>query len=187
MRGATLYLHRSALHLIISIHAPHAGSDYNATCSRRPKMTISIHAPHAGSDSQHLIKGFAFSISIHAPHAGSDVDASPVSESKPEISIHAPHAGSDKDDGSIGYHRGISIHAPHAGSDFKRRFKLDCDTSNFYPRSPCGERRKSPRSLQPAILISIHAPHAGSDRSRNHGRARTHVFLSTLPMRGATF
>ena len=49
MRGATLYTIGSPSRSVISIHAPHAGSDkkYLAT---REHFLISIHAPHAGSD-----------------------------------------------------------------------------------------------------------------------------------------
>ena len=99
------------------------------------------------------------------------------------ISIHAPHAGSDATgirdvDGIL-----ISIHAPHAGSDAGTDRGGMCST-DFNPRSPCGERRNindsetqeydfNPRSPCGERLgglrgfpdhgISIHAPHAGSD------------------------
>ena len=79
------------------------------------------------------------------------------------ISIHAPHAGSD--DTPVVIEKGgnkISIHAPHAGSDqYGFAFVLFC--SNFYPRSPCGERQRASRQ-----------------------KRKEREFLSTLPMRGAT-
>ena len=81
------------------------------------------------------------------------------------ISIHAPHAGSDD-----GYNLRdpivcvISIHAPHAGSDVSGA-KHGFSDGN----------------------ISIHAPHAGSDFPTWRGPIRTIIFLSTLPMRGATY
>jgi len=78
---------------------------------------------------------------------------------------------------------------------------------NFNPRSPCGERRRSPRLCCRLHSISIHAPHAGSGSTtdRNKGnlgisihaphagsggnpgsrKAGTGGFQSTLPMRGA--
>ena len=37
---------------------------------------------------------------------------------------------------------------------------------NFYPRSPCGERRPNPVSIVIAIIISIHALLAESDNLR---------------------
>ena len=80
--------------------------------------------------------------------------------------------------------------------------------SNFYPRSPRGERRgdqcprrrpahfypRSPRGERhvPALLliqvgdISIHAPREGSDLSEREQGIIQELFLSTLPVRGAT-
>ena len=56
----------------------------------------------------------------------------------------------------------ISIHAPREGSD--RR----------------GQRRG------PKLQISIHAPREGSDSLCKPGHTRPALFLSTLPVRGAT-
>ena len=125
----------------------------------------------------------------------------------------------------------ISIHAPRAGSDPERLSRaresnefqstlpvrgatitdeiLDDISSNFNPRSPCGERPflrafDSVRSLlfQSTLpvrgatyvalnlalspIISIHAPRAGSDIAARHIVPRDDVFQSTLPVRGAT-
>ena len=72
MRGATSY-HRTNLTIfIISIHAPHAGSDGAAMSKGFVIRMISIHAPHAGSDYLTPVQFFTYMISIHAPHAGSD-------------------------------------------------------------------------------------------------------------------
>ena len=78
----------------------------------------------------------------------------------------------------------ISIHAPRVGSDIFR-YKRSNMTSNFNPRSPCGERPKKVLLPQPGkpfqstlpvwgatltldleediSTISIHAPRVGSD------------------------
>ena len=56
----------------------------------------------------------------------------------------------------------ISIHALLAESDQKRHCKKS-RKSNFYPRSPCGERQKVPQILGLASGISIHALLAESD------------------------
>ena len=78
----------------ISIHAPHAGSDFVVTPNWFKKL-ISIHAPHAGSDLiKNIIKSFTISFQSTLPMRG----ATPSflhPEIKLEISIHAPHAGSD--------------------------------------------------------------------------------------------
>ena len=49
MRGATSDVITSALNIWISIHAPHARSDYG-NAGKGKELSISIHAPHARSD-----------------------------------------------------------------------------------------------------------------------------------------
>ena len=71
MRGATINNAMLAFSMMISIHAPHAGSDEKIT-DNIPSERISIHAPHAGSDKNKKDKAQESNISIHAPHAGSD-------------------------------------------------------------------------------------------------------------------
>ena len=57
---------------------------------------ISIHTPHAGSDFAYLsITGHISGISIHTPHAGSDDILRRIQRAVTFISIHTPHAGSD--------------------------------------------------------------------------------------------
>ncbi len=103
----------------------------------------------------------------------------------------------------------ISIHAPLAGSDGAEVTPSWRKSSNFNPRSPCGERHAgippsatrqrnfNPRSpcgerphlsaLASGILsISIHAPLAGSDAVSVLERPSWLIFQSTLPLRGAT-
>ena len=58
---------------------------------------------------------------------------------------------------------------------------------NFYPRSPCGERRQLAQgSLQPHV-ISIHALLAESDWRMPLSYAACQLFLSTLSLRRATY
>ena len=56
----------------------------------------------------------------------------------------------------------ISIHAPRVGSDLytMETFKHQTD---FYPRSPRGERRSVFDTVTVQFEISIHAPRVGSD------------------------
>ena len=56
---------------------------------------ISIHAPHARSDYHASQKVRHEQISIHAPHARSDIRAATTMSKTAKISIHAPHARSD--------------------------------------------------------------------------------------------
>ena len=57
---------------------------------------------------------------------------------------------------------------------------------DFYPRSPCGERRYSLMYPSFAIFISIHALLAESDWDRLTRRCQIEEFLSTLSLRRAT-
>ena len=103
---------------------------------------------------------------------------------------------------------GISIHALLAESDSQTYFPFP-KPSNFYPRSPCGERRKnfyrpvklyqflSTLSLRRAtgqphrrkgsgLIISIHALLAESDSALQSCTKKLLTFLSTLSLRRAT-
>ena len=59
-------------------------------------------------------------------------------------------------------------------------------SSDFYPRSPCGERRSDERQRIQDIEISIHALLAESDLSRSVVVFSSSLFLSTLSLRRAT-
>ena len=56
----------------------------------------------------------------------------------------------------------ISIHALLAESDAPP-YNLMINQKNFYPRSPCGERRVTVLGIQHRVGISIHALLAESD------------------------
>ena len=99
----------------ISIHAPHAGSDYHSFHQRAMYWNFNPRSP-CGERPGNPVWLSAAMISIHAPHAGSDLDAV-TTPPDPVISIHAPHAGSDDTIHKSCPPREISIHAPHAGSD----------------------------------------------------------------------
>ena len=58
----------------------------------------------------------------------------------------------------------ISIHALLAESDLEL-FLYYQDNMNFYPRSPCGERRVTVLGIQHRVGISIHALLAESDET----------------------
>ena len=59
----------------------------------------------------------------------------------------------------------ISIHAPRVGSD-QSYFHQSALDANFNPRSPCGERQPTRRTVPLIGIISIHAPRVGSDVDR---------------------
>ena len=179
-----------------SVHSLHSSS------------CISIHALLAESDALKTIKALFDTISIHALLAESDAiiyQAVPVSI----ISIHALLAESDRAGCShVANRHQISIHALLAESDQDIRAGLSSLT-NFYPRSPCGERPtpatstpmalyfypRSPcgerhRALLPrqnGLYISIHALLAESDVNGICLIVHIGRFLSTLSLRRATY
>ena len=146
----------------ISIHAPRVGSDpYAAGRCTRPR--ISIHAPRVGSD--HM--GYAG----HSPAGdfnprspcgerrwvdpgvdilGTDFNPrSPCGERRPEDKMEhlirafqstLPVWGATPAEFYVAKHNYISIHAPRVGSDVFTPCTVASST-DFNPRSPCGERR----------------------------------------------
>ncbi len=124
------------------------------------------------------------------------------------ISIHALLAESDNNiNSSVNTADKISIHALLAESDpyiyilvntffnfyprspcGERRIKMELDStaSNFYPRSPCGERRNDYGQYYIRARISIHALLAESDSGMGVASNFKHPFLSTLSLRRAT-
>ncbi len=102
------------------------------------------------------------------------------------ISIHALLAESD----------GILVFCGPQGSGFLSTLSLRRATikviirepaqKNFYPRSPCGERRTSVVSSAGTTGISIHALLAESDVNRAIDVVESRQFLSTLSLRRAT-
>ena len=193
--------------MLISIHAPRAGSDYT---NHRP------HGYDPGFQSTPPVRGAtvprpqgvpAIPISIHAPRAGSDHDLLRAELQVLAISIHAPRAGSDLvlNAALVGFQfqstppvRGATSGSrpvtclwkfqstpPVRGATVHRCQPRFC-LKNFNPRPPCGER---PHEHQPKPIhqhISIHAPRAGSDPQGHQWRDRFHGFQSTPPVRGAT-
>ena len=162
MRGATPVRRPPRPCDAISIHAPHAGSDW-ATAAPCPIITLfQSTLPMRGATSYDRYAGPGRPISIHAPHAGSDCIWGCYTQG--------------------GY---ISIHAPHAGSDGSAQ--SHCSSFWYFnPRSPCGERPNHFGRVNGRNIISIHAPHAGSDFFYYALQLTCREFQSTLPMRGAT-
>ena len=65
-------------------------------------------------------------------------------------------------------------------------FKVLVKSHDFYPRSPCGERRKELFLVAFKGCISIHALLAESDRKTIWTDIKLFIFLSTLSLRRAT-
>ena len=148
-----------------------------------------------------------YCISIHALLAESDVREGAETRSLLLISIHALLAESDSLLRFRFFGFAISIHALLAESDREKPRQTRTDT-NFYPRSPCGERptkkvsstrlyvflstlslRRATAAITPGsgtVRISIHALLAESDAGRKACIITSSGFLSTLSLRRAT-
>ena len=183
MRGATRSRGIRGVARHISIHAPHARSDFVVSDVRR-WMRISIHAPHARSDLRFagtLITNYHFNprssceerrilFGHHGDHKkfqstllmrGATWQSLQTAQSKIFQSTLLMR-GATQQHGATAEGRRISIHAPHARSDIFGSILIILST-NFNPRSSCEERPIGAAKASPAIK-----------------------FQSTLLMRGAT-
>ena len=147
---------------LISIHAPHTGSDRAGGGADHRRRYFNPRSPYgerrARADALRALDQFQSTLPIRGATCLCGVLPDPVS---------------------------ISIHAPHTGSDFLR-LGVPFPAYDFNPRSPYGER--PPRMVREllGIRISIHAPHTGSDPQALAMAPRLTKFQSTLPIRGAT-
>ena len=124
-------------------------------------------------------------ISIHALLAESD-GADFEHCGAPGISIHALLAESDQMTFVGAAATAISIHALLAESDGRAGRPPARLPGNFYPRSPCGERRPTMQRALGVFSISIHALLAESDWQLPPEQKAKKKFLSTLSLRRAT-
>ena len=169
-----------------------------------PKVTlrvivISIHAPRAGRDFQHL-RGFQklHSISIHAPRAGRDAgergNGSEGYEFQSTRPVRGATAAADVKHSTLV----ISIHAPRAGRDATAH-RNKAHFLHFNPRAPCGARHepddapdfenpfqstrpvrgatRANRGVREPLPISIHAPRAGRDADVEAARADIEISI----------
>ncbi len=132
---------------IVSIHAPHTGSD--CICSsvkvRFPPFQSTL--PTRGATIRAGVDYFFGKVSIHAPHTGSDRSIAIRWLSRISFNPRSPHGERRFVSGQTSMFIEVSIHAPHTGSD------------NVYNGAP------------QEMIVSIHAPHTGSDHRNKRGCA----------------
>ena len=78
----------------ISIHTPHAGSDFERVPHKYADIRFQSTLPMRGATVIQQLAPIISQISIHTPHAGSDLTDRRQAQ-QGHISIHTPHAGSD--------------------------------------------------------------------------------------------
>ena len=138
MRGATVSGEGQTQDGQISIHAPHAGSDHDASVVAVGTV-ISIHAPHAGSDWMYagtLLRTFYFN------------PRSPCGERLP---VESSFTASMEFQSTL----------PMRGATLVWRCNRQCH--GFQSTLPMRGATKHCRTVWNPVVISIHAPHAGSD------------------------
>ena len=80
----------------------------------------------------------------------------------------------------MGVYEQISIHALLAESDSEIGVPIPALPHDFYPRSPCGERLTSPKSVIYLLDISIHALLAESDPAAVPCCPNAHISIHAL-------
>ena len=146
---------------MVSIHAPRVGSDNSPPASSAVESCFNPRSPCGERRSARIASCRVATFQSTLPVWGatpSDCRSSRTTR----VSIHAPRVGSDVLRCFSLLANGRSIHAPRVGSDELERLKGDV-AKCFNPRSPCGERRYTPRETFPSAGVSIHAPRVGSD------------------------
>ena len=147
--------------MAISIHAPRAGSDTNASTIPSMPSYFNPRSPRGERPSRQ-----------RQPQAGRTFQST----------LPARGATGSQHTGLV--QTLISIHAPREGSDCHGR-GTRWRQADFNPRSPRGERPRQRRTPRRSHGISIHAPREGSDFS-HFEQSSLFLFQSTLPARGAT-
>ncbi len=182
MRGATRVAGLGNWGVVISIHAPHAGSDVATVCWRSGKMIFQSTLPMRGATYRKPQCLIPMTFQSTLPMRGA--------------------TNTFSDSWAAGLFQST---LPMRGATVSSQIGID-NLINFNPRSPCGER-PSGLTFGGAIIISIHAPHAGSDVEQAVYKILNTIsihaphagsdnifqnvfgiiqFQSTLPMRGAT-
>ena len=162
VRGATIPQRQRLQRYDISIHAPREGSDFSAGGKTGDAKNFYPRSPRGERRSRSSMR----------------IRDSPFLSTLPARGATCPICA------KITANRNISIHAPREGSD------PGCPArpgrqSDFYPRSPRGERRVEEHKGEILAGFLSTLPARGATRI-TPCKARNAEFLSTLPARGAT-
>ena len=142
LRGTTLLpVPRRAAPVHISIHVPLAGDD-SGRAGDRPQGGISIHVPLAGDDFPPALWAVLCLIFLStSPLRGTTV-------------VYLSRKGC----------LAIFLSTSPLRGTTRPRYKQGAGSRYFYPRPPCGGRRRGHSGPVDAGGISIHVPLAGDDR-----------------------
>ena len=163
MRGATYLVKYISECVTISIHAPHAGSDYILFIWLAEKQ-ISIHAPHAGSDygkKLEALRRWYFNPRSPCGERLRGADNTIITE---DFNPRSPCG-----------ERRLGLRPRRSGWEFQSTLPmrgatlpsvLDIEALIFQSTLPMRGATSAISRATELNRISIHAPHAGSDRRR---------------------
>ena len=120
-------------------------------------------------------------ISIHALLAESDQLLLDRGLTRDDISIHALLAESDFKNHFFFCHHNLFLSTLSLRRATSIRTLRTVSVKNFYPRSPCGERRRRSVKLFRQNYISIHALLAESDPAEHHANSQQENFYPRSP------
>ena len=179
VRGATSIPGHSICCVVISIHAPRAGSDRTGYTSTMAAEIFQSSLPVRGATTSKMTMIATAIFQSTLPVRGATRIFNRFGGKK-HISIHAPRAGSDTP-GANAWIRSKSFQStlPVRGATIPAT--AADRPPDFNPRSPCGERPLCGDHYILNLMISIHAPRAGSDRTATPPRAFAFYFNPRSP------
>ena len=149
--------------LMISIHAPRAGSDAGSDLDKRMTEIFQSTLPVRGATLVIQLVYTTLRISIHAPRAGSDTTEIDIAVRAMLFQSTPPVRGATL------YLRILQLGSrdfnprPPCGGRLFSRHAAFAVLMDFNPRPPCGGRLCAELGINISDRISIHAPRAGGD------------------------
>ena len=185
-RGATINIKAPQRVQIISIHAPREGSDSKTPTSASITSYFYPRSPRGERPAPGITRDSSAFISIHAPREGSDVHLIMFMTYPVMISIHAPREGSDVMDNGDPAEPGEFLSTLPARGATNQYMETITSFTDFYPRSPRGERPITFHGINFYVRFLSTLPARGATTVTLTGPIDSGIFLSTLPARGAT-
>ena len=161
MRGATVIDQTLAKRELFQSTRPMRGATAIAIATGKLSF-VSIHAPHAGRDFDYVkdsLQGCSFN-----PRAPCGARPRPLrAAARALVSIHAPHAGRDRRFFIVRPAKeSFQSTRPMRGATCPRRCSSPGSCCRFNPRAPCGARPTSSEAEMPASRFQSTRPMRGA-------------------------
>ena len=163
MRGATPGSYPPQSCNRISIHTPHAGSDFSISASSVAVEIFQSTLPMRGATTtDYQLLYIPFNFNPHSPCGERLNEHMQMALTIANFNPHSPCG--ERLHGAATNLIQLSHFNPHSPCGERRHNqRLICDRYYFNPHSPCGERQTPFCGAVGCSYISIHTPHAGSD------------------------